>query len=94
MLEGYVVLDDEINDIQVRQNVAQVVKHAVVQLLLEALFVKWVFVVEEPIHLEETVLGEEHNFLQAVEECIQHGQDARSLDLNLTCLLLLGSWVV
>ena len=44
--------------------------------------------------MQEAVLGQKHDFLQAVEKCVQYGQDATSLDLNFTCLLLHRSWVI
>lgn len=61
-----------------------------VALLFEALFVEGVLVVEEAIHLQEAVLGEEHHFLKAVEEGVEDGQDATRLDFFLAGLLLQG----
>jgi len=44
--------------------------------------------------LQEAVLGQEDNLLQAVEEVVKHWQNATRLDLNLASLLIIRSWVV
>ena len=43
---------------------------------------------EESIHLQDAILRQKHDLLHTVEEGVKYRQDATSLDLNLTCLLL------
>ena len=93
VLERNIVFNDQIDDVEIGQHGSQVVEHGVVHLLLEVLLVQRILVVKETVHLQQAVLGEKHDLLEAIEEGVQDGQDSRSLDLNLACLLLKWSRV-
>ena len=64
VLEGKVVLYDQVNDVEIGQDIAQVVKDAIVVQLLEALLVDGIaLLTEKPIHLQYHILGQSDNLV-------------------------------
>ena len=79
-LEVGVLLDDQVNDVQSRQDLSEVIEDLVIDHFLEGVGVHFVLSIEQTVHLVHDVLGKINDPPDGVKEVVEDLQSSADLE--------------